>query len=204
MSSVDYWESMYERPLEELPWEMKEPPQELVEYFQHNPHSGEALDVGCGTGNFSFYLARLGFQVTGVDFSRKALAIGKKTGQALGLDVIFVEADVTRLRSALSGRTFDFILDYKVLHHLNDGIISGYARQFRHLLKPGGRLLLVCYADSDKPDQPFAVGDFGNTMFYRSAETIRQLYEGLKEIDYKEILVGKKLNHKAYYFVLEK
>jgi 2-polyprenyl-3-methyl-5-hydroxy-6-metoxy-1,4-benzoquinol methylase len=35
--------------------------------------TGEALDIGCGTGDTSIYLAKHGWQVTGVDFVAKAV-----------------------------------------------------------------------------------------------------------------------------------
>ena len=34
--------------------------------------TGFLLDVGCGTGNYSVYLAQNGFNVTGIDFSQEA------------------------------------------------------------------------------------------------------------------------------------
>jgi 2-polyprenyl-3-methyl-5-hydroxy-6-metoxy-1,4-benzoquinol methylase len=76
----DYWEKMYEMPLEELPWEIKEAPRELKAYIEANKgEGGSALDAGCGTGNFSVYLAKNGYTVTGVDYSEKALTIARKT-----------------------------------------------------------------------------------------------------------------------------
>lgn len=203
-ASVSYWEEMYRQPLEALPWEIKEPPRELQDYFTENPvNGGAALDVGCGTGNFSFYLARLGFDVTAVDFSKHALAIGRETNQELRLPVYFKRADVTRLLPAIQGRQFDFVLDYKLLHHLPDEQAADYATQFPKLLASAGRLLLVCYADKDKPDQPFRAGKFGNVMYYRSAEQIREFYSGLREVSYREVTVGKRLNHVAHCFVFE-
>lgn len=203
---VDYWESMYEKPLEDLPWEIKEAPQELVNYVNAYParSNNKALDLGCGTGNFSFFLAQKGYQVVGVDYSTKALAIANKTNAKLNLPVKFIEADVTHLNTKLAGEKFDFILDYKVLHHLDNDAVQDYATQCISLLKKSGKLLLVCYSNNDKPNVPFAVGGFTNIMHYRTATEIRLLYKNLQEISYKEIMVGKRLSHVAHCFIFEK
>lgn len=39
------------------------------------------LDAGCGTGNFSLGLARLGCSVTGIDISEKMLAFAREKAQ---------------------------------------------------------------------------------------------------------------------------
>jgi SAM-dependent methyltransferase len=61
---------------------------------------GSALDVGCGTGDASIYLAQHGWQVTGVDFTPKALDKARAKARAAGVTVNFVHADVTHLRQA--------------------------------------------------------------------------------------------------------
>ena len=61
---------------------------------------GSALDVGCGTGDASIYLAQHGWQVTGVDFTPKALDKARAKAGAAGVPVDFVHADVTHLSQA--------------------------------------------------------------------------------------------------------
>src|SRR6201986_759251 len=56
---------------------------------------GTAIDIGCGTGDAAIYLARHGWQVTGVDFVPRALAKARTKAQAHQTSVNFVEADVT-------------------------------------------------------------------------------------------------------------
>src|SRR5271165_3162796 len=73
---------------------------------------GAALDVGCGTGDSSIYLAQHGWQVTGVDFVPKALAKARAKAQARQASVNFVQADVTHLSSARGvGTGFTLIVD---------------------------------------------------------------------------------------------
>lgn len=202
-----YWEKMYEMPLEELPWEIKEAPPEIREYIERNRVTGgTALDAGCGTGNFSVYLAQNGFKVVGVDYSEKALAIARKNNEQFKLPIQYIRTDLTELKRSVPNITFDFILDYKVAHHLNENQLREYISQCIYLLKMNGRLLLICYSDKDQDaaGQGSAVGKFGNEMYYRSADEIRILYKDLKEIEYHEVMLGKHLNHAGHCFVFEK
>jgi len=62
------------------------------------------LDIGCGTGRHSVELARLGFQVTGVDLSGGMLAIAQRRAEAASVSVEWVQADATQF---IQPDTFD-------------------------------------------------------------------------------------------------
>lgn len=204
---LQHWDNMYDLPLGRIPWEIEEPPKELVELIQTGIlRGGRALDIGCGTGNYSFYLAQHGFdEVVGVDFSKKALAVAEKHNQKLKLPVRFVFGDATEPDIAANAQ-FDFILDYSILHHIEPKDAGNYAAHSMELLKPGGKLLLVCYSDKDEfaSGNVAATGTYGNTMFYRTADEVRSLYKGLTEISYKEARLGKRAHHFAHCFLFEK
>lgn len=53
-----------------------------------------ALDVACGEGRNSIYLAREGFDVTGIDISGEGLARGIERAEREGVDVHFIQADL--------------------------------------------------------------------------------------------------------------
>src|SRR6516162_2854190 len=76
--------------------------QNLVEGTSDTPPmpTGMALDLGCGTGDTSIYLAQHGWKVTGVDFVPKALEKARAKAGAAGVPVAFVHADVTHLSRA--------------------------------------------------------------------------------------------------------
>ena len=55
------------------PWDTGISPPELINYLEsHTP--GLALDLGCGTGTNVITMAEYGWQVTGVDFVRRAIS----------------------------------------------------------------------------------------------------------------------------------
>lgn len=62
------------------------------------------LDLGCGTGNHDFPLARRGYQVTGLDQNPRMLSIARKKALREKAPPRFVRA---RMESFRIGRTFD-------------------------------------------------------------------------------------------------
>ena len=65
-----------------------------VERKRKPPH-GAALDLGCGTGRWSVELAQRGWAVVGVDVVPKAVHAAQRRAESVGVDVRFVEGDVT-------------------------------------------------------------------------------------------------------------
>lgn len=108
---------------------------------------GRAIDLGCGTGANVRYLARHGFDATGVDFSVVALRVARKRAKAEGLheSTRFVESDLTTGEPPGTGGTFDLLVDYGTLDDLDPagrramaGLVSGLAR-------PGAAFLFWCF-----------------------------------------------------------
>ena len=92
---------------------------------------GSALDLGCGTGRWSVELARRGWHVVSVDVVPKAIRAAQRHALDPGVDVEFIEVDVTALRSAGVGSGFSFLLDVECFNHLNDSQRGG--------CRPGGQ-----------------------------------------------------------------
>jgi SAM-dependent methyltransferase len=104
-----------------------------------------ALDIGCGTGDSSIYLARRGWQVTGVDVAAKALGKARAKAVAEHVQVNFVRADATRLTSAAIGTAFALILDSGCLHGMSDDARDRYARELSVVAAPQARLLIFAF-----------------------------------------------------------
>lgn len=77
------------------------------------------LELGSGRGGVSLELARLGAQVTLVDFSPSALEQARKIFDHAQLPAEMVVADVTHPDISLSGK-YDLIIDSHLLHCLTD------------------------------------------------------------------------------------
>jgi len=90
-----------------------------------------ALDIACGEGRNSIFLAGQGFRVTGIDISEVGLAKAACRAAAEGVEVEFVRADLERFRPA--GR-YDLVINFNFLLRQLIPLEVG-------LLSPGGIIL---------------------------------------------------------------
>lgn len=107
--------------------------------------AGSALEVGCGTGDCSIYLAQRGWQVTAVDFVAKPLERARAKAAAAGVAVDFLRADVTQLSRTGIGANFELIVDNACLHNMSDADRDAYVRETSAVAAPNARLLIVAF-----------------------------------------------------------
>jgi SAM-dependent methyltransferase len=100
---------------------------------------GRALDVACGEGRNSVWLASRGWRVTGVDFSHAGLAKAARLATERGVEVTLVEADVVEWRPPPA--SFDLVI-VMYLHLVADERRQVLANA-ASALAPGGTLLVV-------------------------------------------------------------
>ena len=93
---------------------------------------GLVLDVACGAGRNSLYLARLGFTVISIDISWEGLQRLARRARAEGLPIYIVHADLERF--VLKDECFDVIINNRFL-------LRSLYPAFKRALKPGGLLL---------------------------------------------------------------
>lgn len=104
-----------------------------------SPYSGmKVLDVGCGTGNFSIKLARLGCKVTGIDLSEKMLDIARRKAKKEHLDIEFYNMDVYRLE--FPDGCFDGVFSMAAFEFIKEPL-KAYREMYR-VVKPGGKILI--------------------------------------------------------------
>lgn len=128
-------------------WERQVPPRDLIELIegQDARAPARALDLGCGTGTDSIYLAQHGWDVTGVDMVPEALAIARRNATAKGIRADFIQGDVTRLREVVEG-TFDLLLDFGCFHTLPPDERPIYVDSVSAVAAPGAPFLLYGFA----------------------------------------------------------
>ncbi len=129
------------------PWDTGISPPELVAVVEgeHALSPGKALDLGCGTGTNCIYLAQHGWDVSGVDFTARALErASQKAARADALGK-FYRGDVTRLGDLPLRGPFDLLFDLGCFHGLTPQGRAAYAEGVASLSKPGTRLLLYAF-----------------------------------------------------------
>src|SRR5690606_19960357 len=107
------WDQRYQTG--DTPWDVGKPCEELIRVLdEYAIAPGRALELGCGTGTDSVYLASRGFDVVGVDLSPTAISRAEQRKTEAGVMCRFVVADVFRLPDL--GAPFPFIYDRGCFH----------------------------------------------------------------------------------------
>lgn len=112
----------------------------------------KVLDMGCGDGIVSAWLAQRGHHVTAVDISAFAVEACKRTLAANGLEGRVLSSDVF---SALEGEQFDWIISNPPFHKERDisyGPSQRLISQAPEHLSSGGRLVIVANGFLPYPD----------------------------------------------------
>ena len=99
------------------------------------------LDLGCGAGNNSKFLAENGFEVYGIDGSDTAIRLCRKKFKSLGLNGSFIQGDFLNL--PYSDIFFDCVLDRESLYANKYAMIIKTIEQIHRKLKSGG--LFICF-----------------------------------------------------------
>jgi 2-polyprenyl-3-methyl-5-hydroxy-6-metoxy-1,4-benzoquinol methylase len=203
-------DEIYRRtPPEDIPWNFDEPPEALVELVETGKvRPCKAIDLGCGTGSYSIYLAGKGFDVTGVDISPEAIRIAKENAEKKGVNCDFFAADVLGdLKEA--GGAFDFAYDWELLHHIFPEKRNKYVRNVRKILNSGGRYMSLSFSEKNLlfgGSGKYRKTQLGTVLYFSSAEELRDLFVQYFHIyELKTIRIkGKDAPHFAVYAFMQR
>jgi len=127
-----------------IPWDDELPPPELMALVME-VDSGKALDLGCGYGRSTIYLAQNGWDVDGVDFVPQAIDIARDRAITAGFseNVRFHVASVTDLEFLPD--SYDLAVDIGCMHSLPWFELVAYRNGLLRLLRAGGIYLLFAH-----------------------------------------------------------
>ena len=134
----------------DTPWDAGEPDFNLIEVVTESPiRSCKALEVGCGTGDNSIWLARNRFQVIGTDVSDVAVEKAKEKADLAKVECDFLLSDF--LKERVEGSPFGFVFDRGCFHSFDSEVDRRtFAQNVAvHLAEAGLWLSLVGNADED-------------------------------------------------------
>jgi ubiquinone/menaquinone biosynthesis C-methylase UbiE len=138
-STSEQFNKVYSSPIASWVWGDIRIPKELNELVKiNNPKN--SLELGCGLGRFSNFLAKQGIKATGVDFSSIAIENAKRRVAKYEHKPEFIVSDVTNLETIKE--QFDISYDVGCFHCLYEESQQKYASEVYRLLKPGGTHLI--------------------------------------------------------------
>lgn len=176
----NWWERAYASD-DPVPWDTGDPQPVVEALAAADAFASPMLDVGCGLGTHARFLANAGFDVTGVDLSRTAIAAARDAAAEAGVDARFAVGDALELGTSngvLGADAVQSVLDVGTFHtfesHRDD-----YADALARVLEPGGRAFVLAFA-TGAPD------DWGPELVSR--EDVREAFDasGWSVVDVRE------------------
>ena len=137
----DQWKAQYRTPENQAFYDVAY--EAIQEYLGAAP--GPVLDAGCGTGEKTLRLARIGYEVTGVDFAAETVWEAQST--AVHPSLTFQQADLTAL--PFRDGQFGAIVIWGVFMHVPD--LAKAVSELCRVLRPGGKIV-ICDNNIDSMD----------------------------------------------------
>ena len=172
------------------PWDIGAPQPEIVRLVENNEiKKGRVLDIGCGLGDNSIFLAKRGFSVTCMDIVRLAIEKGEAKAREQGIKVDFRVGDALELDKHFGEEYFDTVIDSGLFHSLDDDERPLFANQVRRVLVNGGRYFMLCFSDKES-------GSEGPRRI--SKKEIQKTFSKMFRINYiKDTFIAAKIHGKG-------
>jgi SAM-dependent methyltransferase len=182
------------------PWVIGEPQPAIVELERAGWIHSKVLDVGCGTGEHTILLTRLGYDVLGVDFAPHAVDQARVNAAHKGVDARFEVADAMNLGEP----GYQTIVDSALFHIFDDADRTRYVSSLHVAVRPGGLVHVLALSEAGRgfgpqvsePDIREAFGD-GWVLEALDAATYRGVVQAA-QADAIGLPVGTRVDEPAW------
>lgn len=108
------------------------------------------LELGCGLGKFSVYMAKQGADVFGIDISHEAIMVARKITSINNEDCNFFVGDVAKIKDIFGEQKFDLVVGVAILHHLPKPDVIKTLQQVHSILRLEGKAVFVESIENSK------------------------------------------------------
>ena len=202
VSMSEFWEEKYASG--NMPWDIGEEAPAIKDYFKRKTNSNiknNIVVLGCGRGYDAFYIAKLGKEVWGFDFSDKAIqfCLERKDKEKIK-NANFLKLNFFDLVKEEKWKGyFDYVIEHTSFCAIDPSKREDYINLISYLLKPGGELVgLFFIRPIEIGGPPFGIdlGELRKLCDKKFVETT--------ELKKANCLHGEKLNGEEYFAVFKK
>ncbi|MFX0080988.1 MAG: class I SAM-dependent methyltransferase [Candidatus Hodarchaeota archaeon] len=158
--------------------------------FIGNVKNKKILDVGCGIGSLSFYLAKKGADVIGIDLSKNLIELCKKEAQKEKLTIEFKEMNAQI--PDFEDESFDIIVGSRIVHHLPN--IELFFKECKRLLKRKGYIAFI------EPLKKNIIVELNRKFFAPQKRTIHEHPLYISNVLLVKSVFGN-IEHKEYFLI---
>ncbi|MVU82750.1 methyltransferase domain-containing protein [Nocardia sp. ET3-3] len=146
---VEIWNTVYDE--DSAPWIIGEPQPAIIALERAGEIQGHVLEPGCGAGEHTILLTRLGYDILGIDFSPSAIDYARANAETQGVpNVRFEVADALTLGDHPDfAAAYDTVVDSALFHVFGTEPVAraAYVRSLHAVCKPGGVVHLLALSD---------------------------------------------------------
>ena len=164
--------------------EPRRTPSSLLTEWLVDRSPGKALDLACGTGRNSLFLAEKGYDVTAIDISPRAITLAEHRARERGLKINWIVADLDTY--PIPGWYDLIVISF---FYVNKDMVPSII----NALKSGGMLLYENHMLS-----PSDADEAHHHRFHLKPGELGQLFRGLKVIRYEERQVDGEEGRPSY------
>nr|WP_300094551.1 class I SAM-dependent methyltransferase [Sedimentibacter sp.] len=126
------------------------------------------LDIGCGTGNFSIKLAKMGCNVTGIDISDNMLDIARKKAAEENLPIKFLHMDLNDLK--FKENEFDAVFSMAAFEFVDDKDAPKALQGMLRVVKEGGQVLIGTISSNSSWGKLYQDENFNKDTVFKYAK----------------------------------
>ncbi|MGH3823570.1 MAG: class I SAM-dependent methyltransferase [Pseudonocardiaceae bacterium] len=127
------------------PWVIGEPQPAIVSLEHDGWIRGSVLDPGCGTGEHTIHLTRLGYDIRGIDSSEYAIEQARANAAERNVAARFEVADALQLGD---DPTYDTVIDSALFHIFDQADRSRYVQSLHRTCRPDALVHVLALADT--------------------------------------------------------
>lgn len=175
------------------------PDKEIFKILKYKK-TGFVIDLGVGEGRNALFLAKKGFNVTGVDISKTGVTHFLESAKKIGIEIKAIIKDITKFKF---NRNYDIIISSSTLHFLKKVEINEIIKNIKKHTNIGGINFIKVFTVKN-PSKKFP-------YLFKKGE-LKNFYKDWKILKYEEFITdfekhgknGKLHKHAIAYIIARK